>query len=541
VLASHEDDLEFRILGPLDVVEGGESLPLGGSRQRALLALLLTRANEVVSTDRLIDELWAEQPPQNAANALQYHVSQLRKALAPNDVVVTQEPGYLIRIGPNDLDLLRFERLVDEAQRAAPDQAARLLREALKLWRGPPLVDLAHESFVQTEILRLDELRLRALELRFDAELALGRNAELVGELEVLVRENPLRERLRAALMRALYAAGRQADALELYRQTRELLMEELGIEPGPELQELQRAILRQDPALVHNGSVAVPARYRAIVAVVRDEASLDALTSVAEPLARRPPREVILARLLKESAELGDVTALLATRREALEQRGVASRIAAYTTQHEGTDAALLATEHDADLILVDAPVQLVDAGQFDEELRVILDRAPCDVGVLVGGTAGTAGPVVTPFGGVEHDWSAIEVAAWLAGALGTGLRLLGTEADPALGRRDASRLLSRASLLVQQVVGIVTEPILVPPGEQGVLDAARDARLLVIGLSDRWPTEGVGRVRLAVAAGANVPTLFVRRGVRPGGVEPQHTLTRFTWTVASAGEASG
>ena len=150
-----------------------------------------------------------------------------------------------------------------------------------------------------------------------------------------------------------------------------------------------------------------------------------------------------------------------------------------------------------------------------------------------------------MTPFGGVEHDWSAIEVAAWLAGALGTGLRLLGTEADPALGRRDASRLLSRASLLVQQVVGIVTEPVLVPPGEKGVIDAARDARLLVIGLSDRWPTEGIGRVRLAVAAGANVPTLFVRRGVRPGGVEPHHTLTRFTWTVAAsaarADDASG
>jgi DNA-binding SARP family transcriptional activator len=526
--------LDFRILGPLDVVEGGESLPLGGSRQRALLALLLTRANEVVSADRLIDELWGEQPPQNAANALQYHVSQLRKALAPNDVVVTQEPGYLIRIGSNDLDLLRFERLVDEAQRAAPDAAARLLLEALELWRGPPLVDLAHESFVQTEMLRLDELRLRALELRFDAELALGRNAELVGDLEVLVRENPLRERLRAALMRALYGASRQADALNVYRQTRAMLMDELGIEPGPELQELERAILRQDPGLAQ-GAVAVPAPRRAIVAVVRDEASLDALVAIAAPLARRPAREVILARLLKEGGGLGEVNAALALRRDALEERGVSSRIAAYTTQHVGTDAALLATEHDADLILVDAPPDLVDDGLLDEELWVILDRAPCDVGVLVGGATRAEGPVVTPFGGIEHDWSAIEVAAWLAGALETGLRLLGTEADPALGRRDASRLLSRASLLVQQVVGIVTEPVLVPPGEKGVLAAARDARLLVIGLSDRWPSEGIGRVRLAVAAGANVPTLFVRRGVRPGGVEPHHTLTRFTWTVTS------
>jgi DNA-binding SARP family transcriptional activator len=532
--------VEFRILGPLDVVERDRSLALGGLRQRVLLALLLTRANEVVSADRLIDELWGESPPQNAANALQYHVSQLRKTLAPNDVIVTQGPGYAIRIGANDLDLLRFERLVDEAQRAAPDVAVHLLREALDLWRGPPLVDLANESFVQTEILRLDELRLRALELRFDAELALGRNAQLVGELEVLVRENPLRERLRAALMRALYGAGRQADALELYRQTRAMLVDELGIEPGPELQELEQAILRQDPRLVHDGGTAGPSRQRAIVTVIRDVARVDGLIAVAEPLARRPAREVILTGLLKDSAHLGDVNAALAVRREALDERGVSSRVAAYTTQHVGTDAALLATEHDADLILVDAPAELVEGGQFDEELVVILDRAPCDVGVLVGGVTRAMGPVVTPFGGVEHDWSAIEVAAWLAGSLGTTLRLLGTEADPALGRRDASRLLARASLLVQQVVGIVTEPMLVRAGEEGVLEAAQDARLLVIGLSDRWQREGIGRVRLAVAARADVPTLFVRRGVRPGGVAPHHTLTRFTWTVASQEEGA-
>jgi hypothetical protein len=153
----------------------------------------------------------------------------------------------------------------------------------------------------------------------------------------------------------------------------------------------------------------------------------------------------------------------------------------------------------------------------------------------VLTGTGEVAEGPIVTPFAGVEHDWAAIEVAAWLAGSLGTTLRLLGTVADPALGRRDASRLLARASLLVQQVVGIVTEPVLVPPGDEGVLGAARDARMLVVGLSDRWRAEGIGRVRLAVAAEAEVPTLFVRRGLRPSGVAPNETLTRFTWTLAS------
>ena len=208
---------------------------------------------------------------------------------------------------------------------------------------------------------------------------------------------------------------------------------------------------------------------------------------------------------------------------------------MAAYTTGEPGTDAVRLATEHDVDLILLDAAPGLLESGHPDQDLAVVLERAPCDVAVLVGGGEMAAGPIVTPFGGVEHDWSAIEIAAWLAQSLGTTLRLLGTEANPAVERRDASRLLSRASMLVQQVVGIVAEPVLVRPGEEGVLEAARDARLLVVGLSDRWRTEGIGAVRLAVAHSAGVPTLFVRRGLRPSGVAPSETLTRFTWTLAS------
>jgi DNA-binding SARP family transcriptional activator len=526
--------VDFRILGPLEVVEQGRPLTLGGPRQRAILALLLTRANEVVPTDRLIDELWGAQAPTTATNTLQYHISRLRKALSPSDAILTRDPGYLIRAGPDELDLLRFEQLLDEAQRAPPELAARLLRDALGLWRGPPLADVAHESFAQAEILRLEELRLRAHERRVEADLSLGLHGELVGELEVLVREHPLRERLRGQLMLSLYGSGRQADALEVYRQTRRLLVDELGIEPSPALQELEAAMLRQDPALTGQ-RVAPPAPQHAIMIVDRDASRLDELLAIAEPLARQPARELIVIRLLDEDDELLAATAELAERREALGGRGVPSRVAAYTTPEPGSDAARLATEHDVDLVLVDASSQLLDSGRPAEHLGVILERVPCDVGLLVGSGELDSGPVVTPFGGVEHDWSAIELAAWLAGAFGTTLRLLGSEADPALGRRDASRLLARASLLVQQVVGIVTQPVLVRPGQAGVLEGARDARLLVIGLSERWRTEGIGSVRLAVAAGAGAPTLFVRRGLRPSGIAPSDTVTRFTWTLGS------
>ena len=523
--------MEFRILGPLEVVEQGRALPLGGARQRTLLALLLTRANEVVSADRLIDELWGERPPRTAANALQYHVSQLRKALAPHEAIVTQEPGYVIRIGPDELDLLRFEALVEEAQHAAPELAAQRLREALELWRGPALADLANESFAQSEIPRLEELRLGALERRFEADLALGRYAELVGEVQALVREHPLRERLRAVLMQALYGSDRQAEALEVYRETRQLLVDELGIEPSPALQELEQAILRQDPALTSQ----VAPRQRAIMVVANDAGRLDDLLAIAEPLARGSAREIILARLVRDAAELATTNAALSERRDVLAQQGISSRIAAYTSGAPGADVVRLATEHDVDLILLDAASDLLESGLPDRDLEAVLERAPCDVGVLSGAGDKGTGPVVTPFGGVEHDWAAIEVAAWLAQSLGTTLRLLGTEANPALERRDASRLLARASLLVQQVVGIVTEPVLVRTGEVGVLEASRDARLLVVGLSDRWRTEGIGHTRMAVALGAEVPTLFVRRGLRPGGVAPSETLTRFTWTLGS------
>jgi DNA-binding SARP family transcriptional activator len=241
--------VNFRLLGPLEVVDDGGTIPLPRRKSRALLALLLLRANEVVSTDRLVDELWGERPPKTAIASLQNAVSRLRKTLG-RDLIVSRPPGYELRMEPDQLDLARFQRLVAESRQADPAERSARLREALGLWRGEPLADLADEPFAQTEILLLEDLRTSALEERIDADLALGAGAELVGELEALVAHHPLRERLRRQLMLALYRAGRQADALDAYRQARRMLLDELGLEPSDELQELERAILTHDAAL---------------------------------------------------------------------------------------------------------------------------------------------------------------------------------------------------------------------------------------------------------------------------------------------------
>ena len=241
--------MEFRILGPLEVVEGGTVLPLGGQKQRTLLAVLLLHAGEVVSVDRLIEALWSGSPPRTASTALQNLVSDLRKLLG-SARLVTRPPGYFLLVGDDELDAARLMRLVAQAKTAEPAEAVALLEEGESLWRGPALADVGYESFAQPAIARLEELRLAAREDRLDAELALGRHAELVAELEALVAQEPLRERSRAQLMLALYRAGRQADALHVYQEGRRALAAELGLEPGPALQQLHREILRQERRL---------------------------------------------------------------------------------------------------------------------------------------------------------------------------------------------------------------------------------------------------------------------------------------------------
>jgi predicted ATPase/DNA-binding SARP family transcriptional activator len=258
--------LEYRILGPIEVEIDGPPLTVKGKKPRALLAVLLLRRNEPVPTELLIEDLWGDKAPATAANTLQVYVSQARKIVG--DRVSRDGSAYRLRVEPGELDAEHFERLADEGDaalhRRSFREAADLLAEALRLWRGPALADLRYESFAQGEIARLEELRLVANENRIEADLGLGRHDQAIGELEALIAEHPARERLRSLHMLALYRAGRQADALDAYQAARQTLLDDLGLEPGPELRELEQAILRQDESLsrrpLPQSNVPVPA-----------------------------------------------------------------------------------------------------------------------------------------------------------------------------------------------------------------------------------------------------------------------------------------
>lgn len=283
--------MEFRILGPTEVMEDGRPVPLPRGRGRLLLGVLLLKAGEVVSTDRLIDELWGEMPPPTVDTALQGLVSKLRRLLEPGRVtgeapriLLTRPPGYLLAVEPGQIDANRFRRLIAEAEDAGPQGALGLLRDALDLWRGPALVDFTYEPFAQGHISALEELRLVALEKRTEAELTLGHHRELIGDLEGLVAEHPTRERLREHLMLALYRSGRQADALAVYSDLRRTLLDELGLDPAPSLSRLEERILRQDPSLDPDEMTTVsavpdipPAEERKVVTVLSMDVDVSA------------------------------------------------------------------------------------------------------------------------------------------------------------------------------------------------------------------------------------------------------------------------
>jgi DNA-binding SARP family transcriptional activator/class 3 adenylate cyclase len=547
--------LEIRLLGSIEASRGGAPVRLSAAKHRMILAALALRRGEVLSSDELIDTLWGDRPPATAAKALQVYVSELRKLVEPDPpsprFIVSQPPGYRLMAPPDAIDLHRFERLWEAGRDALiagrAEEGRRLLAQALALWRGAPLVDFRYENAFSTDIGRLEEMHVACVEDRIEADLATGRHAHVIGELEALIREHPLRERLRGQLMLALYRSGRQADALAVYQDMRGALVEELGIDPSPALARLERQILQQDdalaPPLEHAGAapstVVAPPETRTIVVLSQSSRDVPPLVELgAEIAAGSDSRDLVLARMLppvpgRDSGErLREVTRLMAEQRDALIERGVAARVAAFSSAQPAGDVVKLARHQDAELLIVDGTPALVDArsGLTDHLLATVA----CDVALhLHRDPAGSGDAVMVPFSGGEHDWAALELAAVLARRRGAPLVLLGSRPDDG-GAGDASRLLATASLILQRVSGIVPEPLLVPAGARAVVDAARDARHVLVGLSPRFREEGLGPARFKLAQEAPAPVTFVRRGSRPGVLAPPDSLTRFTWSIA-------
>ena len=395
-------------------------------------------------------------------------MSALRKSLG-TDAIETRAPGYALRNVSSDL--ARFEELTERARAVAGGERIRLLREALALWRGEPLGEFRREPFARPAAARLAELRLDALGRLFDAALEAGEDEELVRDLTALVEEVPLREQPRRQLMLALYRSGRQAEALAVYRDGRRRLVDELGIEPSPPLQELERRILRQDPSLA--AAPAAPPRGP-IVGV-----GLGSLALFA-PL----DRELIAVELAADAAGLRAA----AERLESLCVDRPGTRTAAFTSVEPAADLVRLATEQQAELLVVR---MLPEA---------LLESAPCDVALVNDVEEPGEGPVLAPFGGGRDEWAALEVAAWLAQAHGVPLRLLGT--DAAGGGRDASRLLAAASLSLQRFTRVTVETRLVRAGADGVLEQEGTA---IVASLPRGPLDAArrGAARACARAG--------------------------------------
>ena len=519
--------LRFGVLGPFQVEDDGRPVTLGSVRRRALLALLTLNAGRVVAVERLVDALWGESPPRTAVHVLHVYVSDLRRSL-PDEVLVTAPPGYLLRVPAAAVDLADFERLVSRGREAlsAGDSAGAVvsLDEALALWRGPVLEDLAGAGFVQVEARRLEELRLAARELRAMAGLAGGGAPDLVPQLLELVSEHPFRERPHALLMRALAVAGRQAEALEVYATVRARLADELGIEPGTELRAAQTAVLRQEAA------PAQPVTPTGIVlAVGCDPRRLDALALTASRPAAAAGRELLLAAVLDaRTSTPRDLTATAAAAVTAQRAAPGPGRSAAFRSRNPADHVTGLAAEHDADLVVLDAAGLIGTQGRLADWVVAALSDVTADVVLLPNDPPTTGIPFAVPFGGTEHDWAAAELAALLARASGSALRVIGalTEHD------DASRLIARVGLAIQRAVGVTVEPILTEATVPGLLTALAGTTA-VIGVSERWRSEGLGPFRQQLA-GATPGTLLIRRGLRPGLLAPPTLGTRFAWSAA-------
>jgi DNA-binding SARP family transcriptional activator len=533
------------LLGPVELRRNDVVVPVGAAKKRMILAMLGLSGGEVVSTDRLIDAVWGARPPPSAGKALQVYVSQLRDAVEPArhapSVIVSQAPGYALALPPQAVDVRVFERLWDEGRRLrtseSPDSAAEVLSRALALWRGPPLADLAYEDAFTQDVSRLEEMRWTCLEDRIDADLAVGRHSEVIADLEELSHRYPLRERACELLMLAYYRSGRQADALHAYRRMRATLVGELGLEPSRALVEVERLILQQDPAL-DAAAGAQPrgaSQLRTILAIGEPAGGLSDLLQVGAPLARGIGAELVVVSVLPATDggvdALASATQALVGRRRRLEADGVVARVAAFSTPTPGNDLVKFAAHHDVAMIL--AHGGSIEGGRWRTVISELLSSAACDVVLSFpsdDSPSGTA--VLVPFGGGEHDWAALELAAHLAHMREAPLVLAGAAVQ---GGADASRTLAVASLVVQRTFGVVPEPVIVPSGVAGILEHAREAGLIVAGLSARYRTEGLGHTREAIVREAGVPVLAVRHGPRPGILAPPDQLTRFGWSASS------
>ena len=530
-------DVRYSILGPLAVEGPDGPIRLGGPRQRSFLAVLLLRANQVVSIDRLAEQLYGEAAPVTAVTQVHRQVSELRRLLG-TDAIETTPPGYRLRLAPGQLDLERFERLTEEAAARLPHgdaaRAAALLRDALGLWRGEPLADLTFEPFAAPAIARLQELRLAATEARIDADLALGRSTDLIGELDALVAEHPLRERLHSQRILALYRAGRQREALDAYRELRRALVDAFGIEPTPPLRELERSILRHDPSLDVVAAVAAPpVRVRSILVVADDAAALDALLEIPSRLPRRrlrgswsscsssptrtrcpqpPPRSRCGAAgcrrrpALSRSRRPTGQRTCCGWRRRTRSTSCCSARPTRWTASRCRRCSSICCRAR--------RPTSR-SSPRRERDRRAV--ESPC------------RSPAATTTGRRSRR------RRWLAQATGEELRLVGARTADGTGRRDASLLLADASLAIQRLVGVDAAPRLVEPGVDRLIEALDGSALVAIGLPPRWQAEGLGGVRRELVGRLSAPLLLVHRGLRPGGLAPAAAATRFSWSAGS------
>ena len=527
--------IEYRLLGPLEVLGDGRPAKLAGPRQPAVLVCLLTRPNSVVPVARLVDYLWGETPRQTAANAAQSYVCSCarRSAATPSRPAArAMRSGSSPTRSTSPASNGSFHRATSRSTRAGRPRRATTLREALSLWRGARSPTSPRSRPIAPIVDRLEDLRVLALERRLEADLDCGRHAEVVAEAGELAEAHPLREGPRRLHMLALYRSGRQAEALDAYRRARETLVAELGLEPGAGLQGLERATLQQDASLEREACI--PGRRAEPRPPARSSSSTsppDRSTgsSSSGRRLRSPFRHASRCAIqtVPDADELASAGTALRAVRSALLDRGVDARAAVFTSLLPGADLARLAGEQDADLILAGAPEQLLEDGR----LLGLLTHAPCDVGVVVG-HAGEPGDVFVAFSGGEHDWAAVELGAWFARSSGSRLLLAGASVGPE--GRDASRLLASASMAVQRGLGVDAEPALVPPSPPHSSRRRRAPASLASGSPTAGAATGSGATRNALATRAEGPTILARRGVRPGALAPRRAETRYTWTIA-------